>query len=247
MKAAEPGRRPLTAIVVDDERLARKDLVAMLARHPIIQVVGEADDARSAARLIARLDPDVVFLDIQMPGESGLDLLERIEVKSRIVFVTAYDQYALRAFEVSALDYLLKPVSTERLAKSVERLAAAGREEQSGAGKLGPDDSLFIRIDSAMRFLKVGAILAITAAGDYSEVVTTAKRRGLTDKSMNEWEARLPAAGFCRIHRSAIVNLAFIDRVEAAPGCSHQVVLRGLDRPLPMSRRHASRLKRHLK
>ena len=246
MATGEPGR-PLTAIVVDDERLARRDLTAMLARHPGIKVVAEADDAASAARQIARLNPDVVFLDIQMPGESGLDLLERVNVKAHVIFVTAYDKYAIRAFEVSALDYLLKPVSPERLAKSIERLATSGRNQEPGPRKLGPDDSLFIRVDSAMRFLKVSEILAITAAGDYSEVVTTGKRRGLTDKSMNEWEVRLSPAGFCRIHRCAIVNLGYVAGVEAVTGYSHRVFLRGLDQPLPMSRRYAAGLKHRLK
>lgn len=246
MKAGTRGRQ-ITAVVVDDERLARKDLIALLAKHPAIAVVGEAGDVQSAAKLMARLTPDVVFLDIQMPGECGFELLDRIEVKARVVFVTAYDEYAVRAFEANAVDYLLKPVAPERLARSVERLTLPPPVDEHAPKKLAIEDSLFIRIDSAMRFLRVSKIVAITAAGDYSEVITVGKGRGLTDKSMNEWEARLPAADFCRIHRSAIVNLAHIDRIEDASNYSYRVCLRGLTKPLPMSRRYAADLKRRLK
>lgn len=246
MTAGRPGRQ-LTAIVVDDERLARKDLIAMLAKHAAIAVVGEAGDVPSAARLITRLKPDVVFLDIQMPGESGFDLLDKIEVKARVVFVTAYDEYAVRAFEANAVDYLLKPVVPERLARSIERLTLPPPGDDQAPKKLTIEDSLFIRIDSAMRLLQVSKIVAITAAGDYSEVITAGKGRGLTDKSMNEWEARLPAANFCRIHRSAIVNLAHIDRVEDLSNYTYRAYLKGVAKPLPMSRRYSADLKRRLK
>jgi two-component system LytT family response regulator len=246
MDAGEiPGR--LTAVVVDDERLARRDLIAMLAKHANIVVVGEADDVRSAARQIARLSPDVVFLDIQMPGESGFDLLEKADVRAHVVFVTAYDEYAVRAFEVNALDYLLKPVSPDRLARSIERLVSAERSPEPGTGKLHYEDSLFIRLDSRMKFLKVSSIVAITAAGDYTEVLTADKGRHLADKPMSEWQARLPAAGFCRIHRSAIVNLAYVERVEETSRYSYNVHLRGQSRPLPMSRRYAKGLGRRMK
>jgi two-component system LytT family response regulator len=246
MRAAGAGR-PLTTIVVDDERLARKDLVAMLAKHAAIAVVAEADDVRSAARQIARLNPNVVFLDIQMPGESGFDLLEKLDVKAHVIFVTAYDEYAIRAFEVNALDYLLKPVSPDRLARSIERLLSADRAPEPGTGKLRYEDSLFIQLDSKMRFIKVSSIMAITAAGDYTEVLTTDKARHLADKPMNEWQARLPATHFCRLHRSALANLAYVERVEDASNYSYNVYLKGQSQPLPMSRRYSANLKRRMK
>ncbi|MCU0645673.1 MAG: response regulator, partial [bacterium] len=100
-------QKPLTAIIIDDERLARKDLASLLSEHPTISVVGEADNVAAALIAIEQLNPDVIFLDIQMPGESGFDLLNKINIKAKVIFVTAFDEYAIRAFEVNALDYLL--------------------------------------------------------------------------------------------------------------------------------------------
>ena len=247
MTGKNKSDRALTAIVVDDERLARRDLIKMLEEHDGIVVAGQAADARAAGDLIARLNPDVVFLDIQMPGESGLELLDRADIKSSIIFVTAYDEYAIRAFEVNALDYLLKPVSKERLARSIERLLDSGRGETGGKEKLRYDDSLFLRIDDGMKFLKVSTILAVRAAGDYTEVLTSGRVGGLTSKSMKEWEARLPADRFCRIHRSTIVNLEFVERVEDRGNYTFDVFLRGMKEPLAMSRRYSAGLKRRLK
>jgi two-component system LytT family response regulator len=114
-------KKPFKALIIDDERLARKDLISLLRIHDNVTVVGEADDVPSASQAIEKLNPDVIFLDIQMPGDSGFDLLEKTDVDAHIIFVTAYDEYAIRAFEVNALDYLLKPVNPDRLAKGSNR------------------------------------------------------------------------------------------------------------------------------
>jgi len=244
--------RALSAIVVDDERLARSDLISMLKEHEGIVVVGQAADTRAAGDLIAKLNPDVVFLDIQMPGESGFDLLDRMDIKSSIIFVTAYDEHAVRAFEVNALDYLLKPVSKERLASSVKRLLEPERGERGERGetaekdRLRYDDSLFLRIDDGMKFLKVSTISAVRAAGDYTEVMTSGRQGGLTSKSMKEWEARLPPDRFCRIHRSTIINLECVERVEDRGNYTFDVFLRGMKEPFAMSRRYSAALKHRL-
>ena len=247
MTSSGRQERVLSAIVVDDERLARNDLINMLAEHEEIVVVGQAADARSAQSLIARLNPDVVFLDIQMPGESGFDLLRRAKIRSRIIFVTAYDKYAIRAFEVNALDYLLKPVSRERLARSIDRLLEVGNREADWEDNLRYDDSLFLRIDDGMKFLKINTIYAVRAAGDYTEVITSGPEGGLTSKSMKEWEARLPADRFCRIHRSTIVNLDRVEKVEDRGNYTFDVFLKGIRQPLAMSRRYSAAVKRRLK
>lgn len=231
------------AIVIDDERLARQDLIAMLRQHATIQVIGEAQDVPTAAEAIRRLDPDVVFLDIQMPGRTGFELLPDVPAQVQIIFVTAHDEYALRAFEVNALDYLMKPVMPERLAKAIARLTA--KEARAGRA-LEYADSIYLRIDRTMTFLKVKTIVAIRAADDYSEVLTEKGKRGLTDKTMREWESRLPAERFCRIHRSGIINLAFVEGVEEIARGSFHVHLKGVAEPLVMSRRYAARLKHQL-
>lgn len=239
-------KRPLGALIVDDERLARKDLISLLKSHDRITVVGEADDVPSAVKAIEKLNPDVIFLDIQMPGDSGFDLLERVDVEARIIFVTAYDEYAIRAFEVNALDYLLKPVHPDRLAKALEKLELQEQEAPARTRKLEFDDRLFLMLGRHFKFLKVNSILTVTAAGDYSEVLTADGTKGLTLKSMKEWEARLPPQHFVRIHRSTIINMEAIDRVEEWFNYSFQVFLKGGKEPYVISRRYATRLKDRL-
>lgn len=235
--------KPHNVLVVDDERLARKDLIALLGAYDNIRVVGEADDVPSAAKAIEKLSPDVIFLDIQMPGESGFDLLDKADVEAQVIFVTAYDEYAIRAFEVNALDYLLKPVNTDRLAKALEKLELREQEIPAKVRKLDYDDRLFLMLGKHFKFLRVNTILNISAAGDYSEVLTSGGHGGLTLKSMKEWEARLPPQHFIRIHRSTIINMEFVDRVEEWFNFSFKVYLKGIEEPFLISRRYAVRLK----
>jgi two-component system LytT family response regulator len=236
-------KKSFRALVIDDERLARKDLIALLGAHDQVTVVGEAEDVPSAINTIQALNPDVIFLDIQMPGDSGFDLLEKTEVKAHIIFVTAYDEYAIRAFEVNALDYLLKPVNPERLAKALEKLELQEREPRAEIRKLNYDDRLFLMVGRSFKFLPVNAILIIHAAGDYTELLRADGSKGLTLKSMKEWEARLPKQHFIRIHRSAIVNMNFVERVETWFNYSFKVYIKGVKEPLVISRRYATQLK----
>lgn len=234
----------INAVVVDDERLARKDLISMLAEFNRIHVVGEADDVSSAVEVIKQHHPDVIFLDIQMPGASGFELLDRIDIDAKIIFVTAYDEYAIHAFEVNALDYLLKPINPERLALSIERLELGELDKKEDSPrKLYYDDRLFLSLDSHLKFLKINSIICICSAGDYSEVITNDGKKGLTLKSMKEWEHRLPERFFCRIHRSTIINMEYIDRLEEWFNYSQQVYLKGIEKPFIMSRRYVARLK----
>lgn len=238
----------LSALIVDDERLARRELISLLAEHPEIRVIGEADDVPSAVEALNRLKPDVMFLDIQMPGQSGFDLLEQNPVSAHIVFVTAYDEYALRAFEVNALDYLMKPVNPARLQKTVERLFThPGEPMQGDQHPLSYGDQLFLMYNTQMRFLRVDEIVHITSAGDYTEVHLCSGSKGLTVKPMREWETRLPSHDFCRIHRSTIINLNHVDRVERSTSGSFHVYLKGQKEPMVISRRFASRLRERLK
>ena len=232
----------MSALIVDDERLARRELAGLLKAHPELAVAGEAASVDEAATLVRTLDPDVVFLDIQMPRRSGFELLEAADVRGRIVFVTAHDVHAIRAFEVNALDYLLKPVHPARLAITVERLLAAAHEPPSVAG-LELDDHLFLSEGRAARFVRVREILCIRGAGDYSELVLADGKQLLSPRPLKDWEARLPVQTFVRVHRTAIVNLDHVERVERATDEAFRVFLRGLVEPVPLSRRHAARLR----
>jgi len=230
-----------TAILVDDERLARKELRSMLAEHEIIDVVGEAETVAQATELVHAKNPDVIFLDIQLPGETGFDLLEKISPACKIIFVTAFDAYAIRAFEVNALDYLLKPINPARLAQAIERLTS--HEPAPPVRDLEYEDRLFIEVDERSRLLKVSDIIVITAMGDYSQILSCDGQKSLVLKSLKDWEDRLPAKHFTRIHRSTIVNLEYVERVESWFNRSYRIHIRQLPEPLVMSRRYAARFK----
>jgi two-component system LytT family response regulator len=236
------------AIIVDDERLARRELRAMLeeAHASAVRVVGEAESVRVAAELVRTFDADVVFLDVQLAGESGLELLSLIDPSIAVVFVTAFDQYAVRAFEANALDYLLKPVVAARLARAVERLAAPNAESEAPAPatRLDYQDRLFLRLDDRMGFVKVADIVSITSDGDYSVVRLATGRTHRARKSQRDWLARLPETAFARVHRSTIVNLEYVERVEEWSHFSYRLYLRGSPEPVAMSRRYAGQLKR---
>jgi two-component system LytT family response regulator len=232
-----------TAILVDDERLARKELRSMLAEHEIIEVVGEAETVAQAAELIHAKKPDVLFLDIQLPGETGFDLLEKINPACKIIFVTAFDAYAIRAFEVNALDYLLKPINPARLAHAIERLTTQTVAPASLVRPLEYEDRLFIEVDERSRFLKVSDIVVISAMGDYSQIYSSDGQKSLVLKPLKDWEERLPAKHFTRIHRSTIINVDYVERLESWFNRSYRIHIRQMAEPLVMSRRYAARFK----
>lgn len=236
----------ISAIIIDDERLARKELASMLSEFSNISILGEADDVTSAVEQIEKHNPDVIFLDIQMPGESGFDLLNKIDKELKVIFVTAYDEYAIEAFEINALDYLLKPINPERLKKAVKRLSDAKEGIKTSVKPLKYDDHLLITINNRLKFVPVKTIIAISAAGDYSNIVFIDEKKGLTLKTMKEWEKRLPSNYFCRIHRSSIINLNFVDSIEEWFNNSFKVYLNQGRLSLIMSRRYVANLKSKL-
>jgi two-component system, LytTR family, response regulator len=233
------------ALIVDDERLARRELRTLLeeAHSDMVRIVGEADSVSSAARIAHTTDADVVFLDIQLAGETGLELLPLLGADVDVVFVTAHDEYTLRAFEVNALDYLLKPVARERLAVTVSRLAAT-QPLPPARERVTYEDRLLLRLGEQRAFVLVRDIMAIEARGDGSTLLLAPQlARKPSGKSLGEWEQRLPARHFVRIHRSTIVNLEHVDRLEPWSHASQLVYLRGLPEPLTMSRRFGARLR----
>jgi two-component system LytT family response regulator len=240
--------RILKSLIVDDERLARMELRSLLVDFKEIEVVGEAENNIQAIRIIEAKMPDVVFLDIQMAGETGFDLLEKLSaVEFKTVFVTAFDAYALRAFEVNALDYLMKPVNPERLAQTVAKLLD---DEKSSVTEKSPilrpleyDDRLLVQCGSRSFFLRIDSISHVTSAGDYSEILTIKGQKFLIEKSLREWEERLPEKHFARIHRTAIVNLECVERLENWFNRSYQIYLQNTHEPLTVSRRYATKLK----
>lgn len=231
------------AIIVDDEKLARLDLRNVLSTFEEIEIIGEANNVSSAEQLINKLHPNLVFLDIQLRGESGFDLLNKLDYELDFVFVTAYDKYAIRAFEVNAHDYLLKPVSPERIQNTIKKLSHDTEKETTNFRRLNYDDVIFLMLNNRYRFLRIDTIVAITSDADYSYVYTIDKKHSITRKTMKEWEHRLPENHFCRIHRETIVNLDYVTKLENSFSNSFQVYLDGFEKPLLMSRRYAARIK----
>ena len=231
------------ALVVDDERLARKELTGMISEYSCIKSIHEADDVSSAIKMIDLVKPNLIFLDIQMPGETGFDLINQIDYTGKIIFVTAYDQYAIRAFEVNAIDYLLKPVTPERLKKSIDKLEKETVKPAETDFNLKYDDRLFLTLGNHLLFVKISSIVSIESEGDYTKIITDDGKKGLVSKSMKEWELRLPANYFCRIHRATIVNLEYIDKIEKWFNYSYRLHLKNIEEPYIISRRYAKQLK----
>ena len=211
------GDREIRTLIVDDEPLAVQRLRAMLQDVHGIAVVGEATNGADAIRAIDELTPDLVFLDIVMPDGSGLDVVGRITHRPTVVFTTAYDQYAVAAFEARALDYLIKPFGPRRLVATLDRV----RETMQPVPAL---DWLFVRERGRVTPIRVDDIVRFEGCDDYVWIYTTG-RPLLAALRLHELERQLPA-GFVRVHRSHIINLAMVDRFVTAENTRCSVVLR---------------------
>lgn len=231
-------------LIVDDEKYARSDLRELLSDFPSVEVVGEAKNIKTAIEAIEKLKPDLIFLDIQFPGETGFELFDKIEITAKVIFVTAYDEYAIRAFDVNACDYLLKPVNPDRLALAVKRLPD-NREQQIHPNTLFTEtDSIYLQLNYKYYFVRVDSIIKITAADHFTEVVTTKGLKGLTNKQLCEWDKCLPKSSFTQIHRSTIINMNFVERIERGANYSNRIILKNIDEPITISRRYASKIKK---
>jgi two-component system, LytTR family, response regulator len=242
----------IRTLIVDDEPLARRRVRAMLQGADDFEVVGECGDGESALRGIAELRPDLVFLDIQMPGLDGFAVLASIDAEARpeIVLVTAFDQYAVRAFDAEALDYLLKPFKRARFEESLARvkLRLERRRDPSSddrfrglLGRLRRDpERLVIRGEGRIRFLRTAEVEWIAASANYIQIHCGDRVYQVREK-ISDYECALPADKFLRIHRSIIVNLDFVSEIQACGGGEYLVVLRS-GKELSLGRSYVERL-----
>ncbi len=223
----------MKAIIVDDERIARQELRRLLAAHPEVEIAGEAANGEEALALIQKLEPDLLFLDIQMPGMTGFDLLDRLREVPEVIFTTAYDQHALQAFDVNALDYLLKPIAPARLAFALQKLH----------GRRSPPrlEQVFLRDGERCWIVKIEEIDLVEAEGNYTRVFFR-KERPLIPGALAAFEERLSPAAFFRASRKHLINLKSIEGAEWGTGGNLIVRLRGgLD--VELSRRQSARLR----
>ena len=294
--------KKLNTVIVDDDDQSRKLLNILLKKFPQVNVVGEASNMRNALDIINEKKPDSIFLDICLGNSNGFELMDKISKDARVVFISAFDDYALKAFEVNALDYIQKPVAYDRLALTIERLLLKeesviefdayqnNNEEEKLKDtvrferkkfspelldvinenkndcledeliedeitpcldpmkkKLDYDDRIFVSSDGTSKFIKVSSIFCITAEKDYSYICLINNKKILVLKSMVEWEARLTPKYFARIHRSTIINLEYVDKIERWFNSSYRVYMQNLQEPFQMSRRYAAKLKERFK
>lgn len=227
----------IRALLIEDEPNARLILRRMLAHYANIQVVGESGSLRGARSLLARGNYNLVFLDIRLADGSGFDLVPLVRRHARIIFVTAHDEHALRAFEVNALDYLTKPLASWRLAESLRRFTGQAPELQPGAARpLADDDLALLPAGDHQRFASLRQIVLIEAHGNYSLVRLADGGREMVRRGLKAWVELLPAGTFLRVHRTAVVNLAHATGYRRNGPKSVSLHLSHLRRPVPVSR-----------
>jgi two-component system LytT family response regulator len=206
----------MKALLIDDETLARNELRFMLNEFPQIQIVGEAAHADEALDLVTSLKPDLIFLDISMPEKNGFEFLEELTHTPEVIFVTAYDQYAIKAFEANALDYILKPIKAERLQQAIEKASKQidERRIRMGNNNLSGQSQVFIKDGEKCYFVRISDIFLLESAGNYVKVYFDNKRP-LLHKSLNQLEEKLPQDMFFRVNRQQMINLNYIQNIES--------------------------------
>ncbi|CRD62107.1 MULTISPECIES: LytTR family DNA-binding domain-containing protein [Stenotrophomonas] len=237
----------LRVLIVDDARLARQELRTLLSALPWVQCVGEADDVPAAREAIAALAPDLVLLDVQMPSGTGFDVLDGLERVPSVVFVTAYDTYAVRAFRANALDYLVKPVEAPRLLEALERArhhAALDTEPPTVHGTLGAQDQVFVREGERCWFVSIAEIRRLVVDGNYTRLWFR-DQNALLARSLSALEARLPSDLFFRANRNTLVNLRRIRAVTPSIGDGYDLALDD-GSEVEVSRRQARELRERM-
>lgn len=235
----------MRALIIDDERLARKELTNLLQEYPEIEIIGEAVNAEDAEEKIQSLQPDLLFLDIQMPGKTGFELLETLDSVPDVVFTTAYDEYALKAFDFNALDYLLKPIEPDRLKETITKLINRPKKEAVAEivsdQKLGPQDRVFVKDGDKCWFVKLENIRLFESDGNYIKIYFD-NFKPMIHKSLNALDEKLDDRSFFRASRKHIINLTWVESIESWFNGGLMVVLRGGDK-VEVSRRQAARFK----
>ena len=238
---------PVTAIIIDDERLARNELKKLLEQHPEIQIIDEASGVDEGVEKIELARPDLIFLDIQMPGKTGFDLLGELEKAPKVIFTTAFDEFALKAFEVNALDYLLKPIDPNRLSDAIQKLQTELSLEQASLlggsvrGPLTEADQVFVKDGEKCWFVKLAEIRLFESVGNYAKVYFST-HKPLILKSLNALEDRLDEHVFFRANRKHIINLHWIEKIEPYFNGGLLVELKGGEK-IEISRRQTVKFK----
>lgn len=230
--------------MIDDSRLARKELLVLLKQHPEIEVIDQAANAIEALDKIDAQSPDLIFLDIEMPGKNGFELLEELPKAPRVIFTTAYDEYAIRSFEYNALDYLLKPIKPERLQKALEKLSQEGQSIETNdepKEMLTENDQVFVKEGEQCWFVKLSDIRLFQIEGNNTRIFFE-NHQPLITRSLNYMEQRLDPKKFFRANRQHIINLQWIDQITPWFSGNLKVSLK-TGEEIEISRRQANKFK----
>lgn len=233
----------MKSIIIDDSRLARNELKRLLKDFETVQIIAEAADAEEAKEKIEELKPDLIFLDIQMPGKDGFELLETLEYVPEVLFTTAYNEFALKAFEYNALDYLLKPVEKDRLASAISKVAEKMRRESEmgNEGKMSIHDQVFVKDGEKCWFVNLEKVRVFEVDGNYTKIHFE-DEKPMIPRTLNYLETRLDPKYFFRANRQQIINLKWIDKIEPWFSGSIRIYLKdGLE--VDVSRRQSQRFK----
>lgn len=231
----------MKAVIVDDERLARNELKSLLAEYSNVEIIEECDSAESAIIAVDKLQPDVVFLDIHMPGKDGFGVLEELDYMPHVIFITAYDEYAIKAFDVNALDYLLKPIQPERLKEAIDKVSKEIITPVAVSDKLGLNHQVFVKDGDKCWFVNLSDVPMFESEGNYVRVYFSGNKP-LILKSLNNLANRLDENVFFRANRKFIINLNWIDKIESWFNGGLMVKLKNGEQ-VEISRRQASKLK----
>lgn len=233
----------IKSIIIDDERLARNELKKILQEFPEIEIIDEAVNVQEAVEKIEELRPQLIFLDIQMPGnKTGFDLLELLTYTPKVIFTTAYNEYAIKAFEYNALDYLLKPIETKRLGDAIQKVKRTlDKEKNNQLEVLHKDDQVFVKDGERCWFVKLEEVRLFESVGNYAKVYF-GTNKPLILKSLNALEERLDDKVFFRANRKHIINLQRIKKIESYLGAGLRVILDGGEE-IEISRRQAVKFK----
>jgi two-component system LytT family response regulator len=238
---------PIKSIIIDDERLARNEPKKLLQNHNDIEVIEEVANVDEGIEKIEMYHPELIYLDIQMTGKTGIDLLDQVEKTPKVIFTTAYDEYAIKAFEVNALDYLLKPIEPKRLADAVAKLQdelfkeKLGLNGQPNRGRLTENDQVFVKDGERCWFVKLGEIRLFASVGNYAKVYS-GNNKTLILKSLNALEDRVDDTMFFRANRKQIINLRWIEKIEPYFNGGLLIALKGGEK-VEVSRRQTVKFK----
>ena len=241
----------IRAVLVDDVEMMRITLKKVLEQFPHIELVGEASSFDQAKDVINNLQPDLLLLDIDLNGLTSIDLLGEINCTPKIIFITSHENFAVKAFELNAVDYILKPISASRISKAIERITSSVAETEALATdsdeKFQSDQIILLNFDNKMNFIKIKDINYIEAYGNYTQVFMTDGKLSITYNSIKNWDAKLPSDVFIQIHRSTVVNLLNVLKIEKWTNDTGRLYLKGMEKPFEISRSYFFQIKKKYK